>query len=223
MKRDTSEIIEHFLEQLKFLNKSCAEFDSGDESEAKRISVTLRNILKDTDKDTSILKLLNKKGIAFLDTSSKAGGISNFIISKMQNCTVTFMNIYMGLVVKEITGINGEYFYHFRPLLIQPTWENKDLMLFDNWYNQIIFSDVDDGISRKKLILSIAEQDGGNHFDIKINNQYHKFKQKDSLKLNVNGQVITFENNPAFVSLRQIAREVIESIMIDKELAKLLN
>ncbi len=214
MKRDQSEIIENFREQYNFLKKSCIEYDKGDITEIKRISVSLRNLLKDKNRDISALKLLDKKdSFSYWDSSTKSGGMSNFIINGMRNCTVINMPIYMGLVIKEINGINGINKYSFKPLFYKNEWQRNDKLDFENWYNQVIYDDPSGSIlTREKLILSIAEQDGGNHFDIKINNQYYQFKQNDSLKLIVNGQVVIFENNPAFTSLRQIAHELTESI-----------
>jgi len=224
MKRTHSEIIENFAEQVKCLKKSCSDYDNGDTFEIKRVSVSLRNLLKDKNRDTSALTLLEKKNtISFWDSSTKSGGISNFIINGMQNCTVMVMDIYMGLVIKKITGLNNELTYHFVPLFEQPNWQRQDRLPFDSWYKQNIYIDpTGSALTRESLILSVAEQDGGNHFDIKINNHYYQFKQKDSLKLNVNGRVVVFENNPAYVSLRQIAHEVMESIMQEPDLIKYL-
>ncbi|MGB4655394.1 MAG: hypothetical protein WBH98_08185 [Bacteroidales bacterium] len=214
MKRDKLAIIDNFREQYYFLKKSCIEYDKGDITEIKRISVSLRNLLKDKNRDVSALKLLEKKdSISYWDSSTKSGGMSNFIIKGMRNCTVIYMPIYMGLVIKEINGINDVNKYTFKPLFYKNEWQQNDKLDFENWYNQVIYDDPSGFIlTREKLILSIAEQDGGNHFDIKINNQYYQFKQNDSLKLIVNGQIVLFENNPAYTSLRQIAHELTESI-----------
>jgi hypothetical protein len=214
MKRTEDEFLENFLEQMKFLKKSCTEFDNGDESEIKRISVSLRNLLKDKNRDISALSHLKKKeSLHYWDSSTKSGGVSNFIINNMQNCTVWVIDIYMGLVIKEITGKDGIYTYHFKPLMHQPNWQRNDMLDFTSWYEQVIYHDpTGSSLTRENLILSIAEQDGGNHFDLKVNNKYYQFKQKDSLKLTVNGQVVVFENNPAFSSLRQIASEFIETV-----------
>lgn len=60
MKRDKLAIIDNFREQYYFLKKSCIEYDKGDITEIKRISVSLRNLLKDKNRDVSALKLLEK-------------------------------------------------------------------------------------------------------------------------------------------------------------------
>lgn len=223
MKRTEEEFIENFIEQMKLLSKSCKEYNNGDESEIKRISVSLRNLLKDKNRDISALSHLNKKkSLRYWDSSTKNEGMSNFIIDSMVNSTVWVLDIYMGLVIKRITGIDGVYKYHFKPLLYQPNWQRNDTLDFNGWYEQIIYHDpAGSSLTREDLILSIAEQDGGNHFDLKVNNKYYQFKQKDSLKLFVNGENVIFENNPAFTSLRQIAHEFSETIN-RSELAKYL-
>tara|TARA_R110001599_G_scaffold221395_4_gene420000 strand:- start:16925 stop:17596 length:672 start_codon:yes stop_codon:yes gene_type:complete len=223
MKRTEDEFIENFIEQMRFLKKSCDEYDKGDESEVKRISVCLRNLLKDKNRDISALSHLKmKESLKFRDSSTKNGGMSNYIFDRLENSIVLVMDIYMGLVIKKVTSTEEVPKYKFEPLFFQPDWQQNVLLNFNNWYEQVIYKDpVGSSLTRERLILSIAEQDGGNHFDLKVNNKYYQFKQNDSLQLYVNGQIVEFENNPAFTSLRQIAHEFCETIY-ESELAKYL-
>jgi len=224
MKRQENEFKENLKEQMNFLQKSCSDYDNGDESEAKRISVVLRNLLKDKGRDISALQHLNKKEIKFLDTTKEFSGFCNFIINNMSNCTVTVpYDIHMGAVVKLINGCNNAFEYEFKPLFINPRVQNEEWVDFEEWYGKVILDEYSGNkLTREKLILSVAEQDGGNHFDDSINSRYSYFKGNDSLKMNVNGNIVIFKNNPAFASLRQIAHEVTESIYKDACLKRIL-
>ncbi|MFH0734377.1 MAG: hypothetical protein V1773_06190 [bacterium] len=223
MVRGKAEKIENFVEQIQFLEKSCREYDNGEINEIKRISVHLRNLLKDSKSVKSALEHLEEKtNLKYWDSSTKNFGFCNYKINNMQHCTVFDVGVYMGLVMKEISGINGSYTYHFSPLFREPDWQNQGYLDFSRWYSQVIYFDPKGSkITREKLILTVAEQDGGSHFDLKVNDHYYKFKQKDSLSLIVNGKKVVFENNPAFASLRQIAHELLVSIK-NSELSKLI-
>jgi hypothetical protein len=56
-------------EQLAFLESSASAFDNGFAGEIKRLAVTVRVLLHDTTKSKSLLTLLGKKGIKFIDTA----------------------------------------------------------------------------------------------------------------------------------------------------------
>ena len=72
----------------------------------------------------------------------------------MQNCTVWVMDIYMGLVIKEISGLDDTYTYRFSPLFKQPNWQNNNHIEFSEWYEQLIYSDPNGAkLTRKNLIL----------------------------------------------------------------------
>ncbi|MFJ5956563.1 hypothetical protein ACIQC5_11475 [Paenarthrobacter sp. NPDC092416] len=47
--------INRLVEQLEFLDSSCAAYDSGSRSEAKRLATTVRVLLHDTKQSTSLL------------------------------------------------------------------------------------------------------------------------------------------------------------------------
>lgn len=217
MSRSNDEFVEYFIDQMNFLKKSCGAFDQGEANEAARISVALRNLLKDKYRTVSALTHLGvKESIKYLDTSCKESGMCCFKLNNVCNSTFLISNIRMGLVYKEVHDVET---YSFTPLFEQPNWQQY--VDFSDWYSQIIYSDPGSSITltREDLIMSIAEQDGGCHFDKEPDNKYLQFKQKDSLGLNVNGQVVVFKNNPAFVSLRQIAYEITKSV----EMSSLLN
>jgi len=61
---------EELQTQLRFLKKSAAEFDNGDEEEAKRMAVTLRNLFESTKKMTSVIRHLELEDkLNFADTA----------------------------------------------------------------------------------------------------------------------------------------------------------
>jgi hypothetical protein len=59
-------------EQLGFLERSCQMYDEGHIEEAIRIAGTLRTLIHDTGKSTSLLKHMNATGIRLWSTTDSA-------------------------------------------------------------------------------------------------------------------------------------------------------
>jgi hypothetical protein len=64
-----SELHAHLQEQLQFLEASCNSFDAGFEGEAKRLAVTIRVLVHDTQQSKSLLGQLDLKG-EFFDSAA---------------------------------------------------------------------------------------------------------------------------------------------------------
>jgi hypothetical protein len=67
VRQSKSDLEAHLKEQLDFLHASCAAYDAGNSSEAKRLAATVRLLVHDTDKSTSLLGQLGLKDLAFVD------------------------------------------------------------------------------------------------------------------------------------------------------------
>lgn len=66
--RGLHELEELFAEQIQFLEASAMAFDQGFEGEAKRLAVTVRVLLHDTDRSHALLGQINKKPALFAIT-----------------------------------------------------------------------------------------------------------------------------------------------------------
>ena len=67
--RSGEELAELLEEQILFLKSSCESFDAGFEGEIKRLAVSVRVLVHDTGKSTSLMNLNNCKTIGFFDTA----------------------------------------------------------------------------------------------------------------------------------------------------------
>ena len=214
--------------QVNFLNElfldlkdDCKVFDSGQERKAKDIAGRIRTLLKDgPNRSTiSLLQQLNKKNITFKDSGIKYDvkrGFSYFdILTPISNSVIVISGVYMGLVYKKVIDKSNSLEFSFAPLFQRS--ELKPIIIekpFSEWWAQIIYEDPFSGykLTREKLIMSSAEQDGFSHFDPHLNDGYKKFLQSDSLEVQINGEKIKFSNNPAKNSIRQIGYEIIETL-----------
>jgi len=186
-------------EQLEYLRLSCASFDGGCEAEAKRLTAPLRVLLHDGKGcSRSLLGQLGLKGVPFWDSAPP--DVPGNLLS------------YSGLVGMSLSTQDGAKYY--APLDNRIPGGGRWIS-FDAWWNAIVFRDnAGNSLSRKELVLTVAEQDGGVHVDAALNENYAKFTQDNALgwmfSSSSGGQGALEGAERA--ALRQIAHEVLKSV-----------
>lgn len=186
-----------YQEQLKrhisFIKSSCKAYDAGEKIEALRIAVSLRVLFHDTKNSTSLLKHLGIK-----DT----------------------IQIYSTIG----TGKNHEQLKGKRlisiPLMISPfgvsaplgTPRKSTLCSSSDWWNEVVMVQ-DNQFSRKDIVLSAANQDGGAHVDSEPNEKTVELKAGiGTLTTFKTGSSVTEElTDHHFPLLRQFAHEILQS------------
>lgn len=117
VKQSKQELIAHFHESLDFLNASAASFDGGFFSEAKRLAVTIRVLVHDSERSKSLLGLLGlKTGMGFLNTAHP---------HDQRNLLG-----YHGLVGIQLGAEGNRY---FAPLNQRPS----KYVFFPDWWNEV--------------------------------------------------------------------------------------
>ena len=116
----------------------------------------------------------------------------------------------MGLVKKSVKTIaDNRQSYRYEP--IEGANRDSQLLSYSDWYNETIFELGQFSLNRREIVEIITDKDG-----VWSHPQYSEafefFSQPQALQLEVNGEIIHFENNPVYVSLVQIAWEVMESL-----------
>ncbi|MFA6253485.1 MAG: SEC-C domain-containing protein [Patescibacteria group bacterium] len=189
---------QHLADSIRFLEESCNSYDRGFEGEAKRLSATIRILVHDTSQSTSLLTHLKMKDTRFLDTAS----------DNWSDNTMT----YSGLVAMQMaTGTPP----HYIPLLDSAKGKPVE---FAAWWNGIIFVDnTKNTITRKELILSVANKDGGTHVDQILDEKYGQLSRCNSLGWNAaqNGKDVGPLRAPENASVRQIAHELLKTLKPD--------
>jgi hypothetical protein len=116
-----------------------------------------------------------------------------------------------GLVgLKIINPSGGTYYAHF---LCTPVSHSR-LISFDKWWEKIVIVDEKKNkFSRKSLILSITNMDGGAHIDPEIEESYLELTRFNSVgwKFTSNGEDL---KGVELHSIRQIAEEFLESLKL---------
>lgn len=199
MKRkiEREELDAHFREQWGFLRKSCDAYDRGDESEAKRIAATLRLLLHSTKNSTALLDQLKLLDILFFDTAE------NIVESNM---LPTF-----GLVFIHGTAKGARFVPPLVNTGVRPVW----LIPFEYWWRKRVIRIPEEfDLTRRELVLLMANQDGGSHVDPEVDERYYRLTKENAMGHTVSvGDWTAPIEHIATASVRQIAQEVLTSLV----------
>jgi len=196
-----AELTQLLQDHLSFLKASAEAYDQGVYAEAKRMAVSIRVLVHDTTKSKSLLAQLKQKNIQFYDSSFKHYPRS--------------ISPYMGLISISATFSGESSVIKYAPNLdmfaVGSMVRTTD---FDTWWNAIIFVDGNDNqLTRKSLILSVAEQDGGAHVDPSLNRNYADLSRNNSLGFIVPKGKEDWLKGADHASVRQITHEILKSLI----------
>lgn len=185
----------HLREQLQLLRASAESYDRGLDGEAKRMATNLRILLHDSRTSHSLLGQLKRLGGRFLSTAFPTipGNLST----------------HGGLVVIGMKGSETRY------LAMLDDVPFRNWLPVDEWWNEVVFVDNEQhGISRRRLVLVAADQDGGAHVDPSIDATYHNLTKRNSLGwVYSDGTTSKSIPLPERAAIRQITHEVLVSLL----------
>lgn len=193
-----------FLEQLKlqtnFLNRSCEAFDQGFRDEAIRIATTIRVLFHDTTNSTSLMTHLNQPSIRILSTCP---AVSKGMAFFGGGLSVARLKIRGDQTSEARYEPLFERDPEFHRLIPRDEWWSEHIYLFDGKY-----------VSRRDIVLTAANKDGGAHVDPTLPTEYETLRDGlFCLDHEVDGVVV--ESIPVegghLSDLRQIAFEVLHS------------
>ena len=190
----------HLKRQIGFLNRSCAAFDAGQIDEAIRIATAVRVIVHQTKNSTSLLKHLNATTINLLSTAQGAD-------------PGTLFSMNMGTISIGSDGTSSYY-----PSLGEGI--HKELIPVSKWWDQVIVVSHPVRLSRRKIVLSAANQDGGAHVDAVLESDYEEMKDEGFMNISASksdGSSTSHKlENTHLVCLRQMGYELLNSPQLVK-------
>jgi len=226
--RDPQEVIDVFKYNMSMLRHLCDEFDGGRIEAALWIAVILRTILHTNVKPNgeysshAILDQLKeidtKYNVDFLSTAFQRPASKTFLQGWIIGDNVCGLNVpassvYTGLLINTINNWGNGYIADVK--IKSNAFSQVNRMLpFEQWWNEVVFCDTiaNQQMSRWDVIRMIANKDGGAHFDPSVPIQYETFRHPNLFKVYFGTTIIPFSKNPVYVSVRQIAWEVMESL-----------
>jgi len=198
--RDISEMNGILREQIGFLKTSCELYDSGNYAEGKRIANIIMILVHDGRQTKSVLSQLEIRA-------------TNPFYNTARNRITGESPPYHGLLTSQATKSKG---FEFVPILDRFV---GNYIQFDVWWNMPIFEGFDKmPLTRRTLISTMRDQDGGGHVDPNLDESYYSLSRNNSMGLVQNGclnGVSISEREIPFVHLaaaRQIGHEVLKSI-----------
>ena len=193
--RSAKELAAFLDEQVSFLIASSAAFDAGFEGEIKRLAVSVRVLVHDTSQSTSLMTLTDRKGAKFCDSADPYD--ENNLLS------------HSSLVQIHIGSKGSKPMAH-----LDDGNATKDVD-FETWWNGIVLVDGQKNeFSRRDIVLSLANKEGGAHVDHKIDAAFNNLRNNNSqgwVVVDENGRQLPADDNvPA--TMRQIAHEVLKTL-----------
>lgn len=214
--------LNHLLEQASFLRDACESYDKGNFAQAKPVSAIIRTLVKDPDttnrrsNTVSLLKHLQKKdSMKYYNTGFDAKR--------------TVMNVNLVGIVSvptKLPTISKQHDNIFLPLLDSSDRIDVKWLSFKDWWeSEVAIIETDElksVFTRQKIVLTMAEKDGGTHID------QHKKIDKEYLDLAAATKSYFYNINPDgketpvinihFALVRQIAHELLVSIIKEFDL-----
>lgn len=186
---------EQLKEQISFIKRSAEAYDKGHPEEAKRIALHVRILIHDTRYSHSLLKQLNiLNDIKFVDTAMERIKNDN-VKTAWAGLTLIQANKYIPILDWNINAA-----------------QKVD---FERWWNGVVFVDfLNNEFTRKDLILSVADQDGGAHVDPKLSEPYAFLSRENSLgqKYSQNGKTWEDFEGAHLAAIRQIGHEILKTL-----------
>ncbi|MCH8153425.1 MAG: SEC-C domain-containing protein [Planctomycetes bacterium] len=193
----TADLEEHLTEQIQFLDRSAAAFDSGFKGEAKRLATTIRVLLHDAPRSRSLLGQLGKKDDPFVDSAYRRNPGS--------------VTTYCGLTVLEMGAGRGRCV-----AMLDSTLDGQVRRVpFSVWWDATVIVDkTGQRFTRKDLVLAMANQDGGAHVDPALDEDYARLTRANSLAwyhVPRSGAIVSI-TGVVHGAVRQIAHEVLRTL-----------
>lgn len=155
VKQSRQELLEHLSDAVQFLTASARAFDGGFDGEAKPMASTARVLCHDTSQSVSLLQQLALKSVPFYDTGC---------VDPPGNMATFFPLVSMRL------GGPGSQFV--APLDNRPPGFIHD-STFDAWWTAVVLDDKrGNKLSRRDVVLKLANEDGGSHVDPELTPSY---------------------------------------------------
>lgn len=197
-KLSKSELLEAFNDQVEYIQSSINLFDGGQLNEARRIATALRILFHDTNQSHLLTGQLQVKNNLLFYSLANEYSPTNLLSSWM-------------LLAVHMKIDNGSSFTHFVPRTVKDDHSRTFFLTFDDWWNQVIFDDREYRLTRRDIVLTIANKDGGAHVQGSLPDSYAHLVKQHSLGIMLgDGQPLI--DNPALISIRAIADEFISSL-----------
>lgn len=217
---DLDYYLEQLNEQVSFLVDACHSFDKGNFAQAKMMSAIIRTIVKDPKSSArrsntvSLLKHLKKKdSMKFYNTGFEA-----------KNAKINVNLVGIVSVPCKLPTVTKQTDNIYLPLLENSEQIDLKWLTFEHWWESKIIVAAETStvtptsiFTRERIVLTMAEQDGGNHVDSKAKVDKEYLELATAAKTYFNHIDPNGNKSPIihlhFALVRQIAHELLKSLI----------
>jgi len=185
-------------DRLLQLRSAAKQYDSGDMAAATEMALEARAIFHDGQASASLLSQLYLKNVLFLLSTT-----TQYIPGQP--------GAYYGLLGRKNDGDGGSF--ELLPLSqLDPEFVNK-WHGFDDWWNELVVNGDGFSLSRRDIVLMIANQDDGRHLGAHPDPEYAglPYEGQSGWKYAGHEGESVFAAQLAFATMRQIAFETAKS------------
>jgi hypothetical protein len=199
MPRSQKELRDALGTQRRHMAASCAAYDAGDHSEAVRLATCICNLVHDARKTyRSIMGQLGIKDTHTFFGTNIPDGAAVPAIALRYTPLVELDRLYLPpRVVPLVTYYKNRNAY----------FGVRDLS-FDEWWDKdIIFLDGPHRLTRRQLVLTLRDQEGGSHYDAEVRNtNFGPLKQP--VFMFIPGKGLGRMKDLELATMRQVAEEL---------------
>ena len=190
------ELEERLDEQIQFMKLSAQSYDKGFEGEARRLATCIRVLVHDTKISKSLLGQLDAKNRLYWDSR---GSVDIGWAPESDSCFVVVQIAEAGM--RYVPALERGPF----PML------QSD---FEKWWNGIVLTDGQGHqFTRKEMVLTLANQDGGAHVDPFLDEKYANLTRNSSFGWSdISGSETKPLTGIELSAVRQIAHEILKSL-----------
>lgn len=192
-------LLEEVLEEIEH---EANRFDVGRDAAAKHLAVLIRVLVHDTSKSHSLLGQLGRKAELFVDT-----------VQARDPKDVSATHHGLASMAFPLPGVRLRRDYV--AMLDRNVNTAAPRVAFADWWNAVVFASKDMGeLTRRDLILAVANEDGGAHVDPEgLSEPYAKLAKLNALgwTRRETGKAARPLSGPHLVAIRQIAHEVLKT------------
>ena len=190
-------------ELLEELEHAAGRFDIGRDAAAKHLAVIIRVLVHDTPKSHSLLGQLGLKGDPFVDSAAPRD-------------PQDVSGLYHGLASMAVALPTVRLRRDCVAMLDRTDGGTGRRISFDTWWNAVVFASKEMGeMTRKDLVLAVANEHGGAHVDPDgLSEPYAKLAKLNALgwTYRADRKLSRPLGGPHLVAVRQIAHEVLKTL-----------
>ena len=183
------------------LRLSAEAYDQGYKGEAKRLATTVRVLLHDTSQSVSLFTQLGIKNVGKYFATPSPYSKGNILTQ-----------CYLVRLVGGAQDLYEPMLDDFPPVF---AWAQLD---FDEWWNEPVIRDKQKRLlSRRDIVLGLANKDGGAHVAPSLDAKYADLSRRNSLAwvISTAGGISDPEYGPEYACMRQITFELRKSIDVN--------